>query len=276
MIHKRLISVGSLALLAILIAAYIESSEAGQGCPFDNESCQDYCAQQGCSMGYCGHFAWIQCICRRCGDEWNWYDKVRYKPDEKVNQTELDSLKLNSSAPIILTNSTSSAPAKQLVEPSTATNTNNNNNKPANSQAATTTSNQKQAATLTTLLIPDLSESNGKLDLNDIPDENSDKFLDFLANNHERLVQATNSEQLQPSTTEQPPEDSESGAEPTEETVEIQISSNNSTSTPNNNSPRADALLTQSDSLEAASNDDQDHNHQPLTRLLKIAVANIK
>lgn len=256
MIHKRLVSVGSLAMLALLIAAYVESSEAGQGCPFDNESCQDYCAQQGCSMGYCGHFAWIQCICRRCGDEWNWYDKVRYKPDEKVNQTELDSLKLNSSAPIILTNSTS-AP-KQLESSATAGK--------ANAQAAGA---HKQPATLTTLLIPDLSESNGKLDLNDIPDENSDKFLDFLANNHERLVQATNSD-LQPSTTEQPA-DEESGAEPTEETVEIQISSNNSTAS----QPRAD-VLTQSD-LDAASTGDQDnHNHQPLTRLLKIAVANIK
>lgn len=148
---------------------------AGQGCPFDDGSCREYCNQQGCNMGYCGHFAWIQCICRKCGDEWSWYDKVRYNPDKTVNQTELDSLKLNGTAPIILTNS--SDQQQQLSQAPTQP------NKPVAIE------NKQQ--TLTTLLIPDLSETNGKLELNDIPDENSDKFLDYLAKNHEKLVQAT-------------------------------------------------------------------------------------
>lgn len=146
---------------------------AGQGCPFDDGSCREYCNQQGCNMGYCGHFAWIQCICRKCGDEWSWYDKVRYNPDKTVNQTELDSLKLNGTAPIILTNS-SADQQQQAGQP---------NNK------AVGVENKQQ--TLTTLLIPDLSDTNGKSELNDIPDENSDKFLDYLAKNHEKLVQAT-------------------------------------------------------------------------------------
>lgn len=254
--HKRqILNLGSLVIVALVLATYIEQSEAGQGCPFDDGSCQDYCAQQGCNMGYCGHFAWIQCICRKCGSEWNWYDKVKYKPDEKVNQTELDSLQLNSSSPIILTNSSSSSQLELGSSPSSP-------------QSAGVKGNQqmKQPATLTTLLIPDLSESNGKLDLNDIPDENSEKFLDYLAKNHERLVQATNAEQAKQSADSQGSnEDDEANlGETTEETVEIQISSNNSTST-------ADEMT----QPNPESQTDESH-HEPLMKLLRISPADIK
>lgn len=163
------VSVAHLVLaVCALLALGASGAQSSQGCPFDDGSCQTYCQQQGCNFGYCGNFAWIQCICRKCGDAWNSYDKVRTDPNKQVNQTELDSLKLNTSSPLILTHTSTSMqqPQQQQKE-------------------------QEVTTTLTTLLIPDLS-SDAKLgDINDIPDENSEKFLDFLAKNHERLAQAT-------------------------------------------------------------------------------------
>lgn len=258
--QTRTFLMGALCLLAIvLLATGGQPAEASQGCPFDDGSCQDYCAQQGCNLGYCGHFAWIQCICRKCGDEWSWYDKVRYNPDKTVNQTELDSLKLNGTAPLILTNSSARPTAKTTVTQAS---------QPAQQVVkvlATTTQQQQQqpeasakpAATLTTLLIPDLSDGS-KVDLNDIPDEeNSEKFLDYLAKNHEKLVQAQHNSnqrsQQQPAddddNDDQQPDPEESADQqvttPTTttttggttsdneeegETVEIQISSSNNNS----------------------------------------------
>lgn len=222
----------SMLVVVVFVCCQLAASgvEAGQGCPFDDGSCQEYCGQQGCSMGYCGHFAWIQCICRKCGDEWSWYDKVHYNPDKTVNQTELDSLKLNATSPLILTDSSAGAVGDRADQQKNATSTGTaaDNSKPE----------QQQRATLTTLLIPDLSDSS-KLDLNDIPDENSDKFLDYLAKNHERLVQATSSKdqtaaskrQQQQQTGDDQLTAEEAGGDSTsspadDETVEIQISSN--------------------------------------------------
>lgn len=120
--------------VAIVVISEIGLIAADQGCPFDNGSCQEYCNQQSCGLGYCGHFAWIQCICRKCGDvsiclqsqylketcdqfkenqliiksylilyqliqtqEWSYYDKIRFTNgygNKTVNQTELDSIGL--------------------------------------------------------------------------------------------------------------------------------------------------------------------------------------
>ncbi|KAG9509351.1 hypothetical protein GZH46_02135, partial [Fragariocoptes setiger] len=80
-----------LATLTLLALVAVNLASAGQGCPFDNGSCQEYCATQGCHVGYCGHFAWIQCICRKCGTEWSgpsWYDKVRNR-GAASNSTEV-------------------------------------------------------------------------------------------------------------------------------------------------------------------------------------------
>lgn len=227
---------GSLSLLALAIIAlgFAPSPTQAAGCPFEDASCQEYCNKQGCSLGYCGHFAWIQCICRKCGDEWNYYDKVRYNPDKTVNQTELDSLKLNGTAPLILTNS--AATVDQVV-PASAT---PSGARQLNSAGPTTTKaparSVEKAATLTTLLIPDLSES-GRIDLNDIPDENSDKFLDYLAKNHERLAQATaksdgSSGSQDGEAGDQEDETTDSTATSTlapadEDTIELQISTSN-------------------------------------------------
>lgn len=268
---NRTLALGSIAFFALTLMLLPGTSEADQGCPFNDGSCQEYCGQQGCSMGYCGHFAWIQCICRRCGDEWNWYDKVRYNPDQKVNQTELDSLKLNSTSQPIQESSDSEVKPTELPV--------------TNIQVpiTTTTSKPKQTSTIATLLIPDLSETNGKLDLNDIPDENSEKFLDYLAKNHERLAQATNSEQQLGRQQDQGEEDNEGHDDAevsTEETVEIQISSNNSTSMDSDDNLEETRSSTQ---LNLGNENNQDRQnqqlgrqHQPLTRLLKIAVADIK
>lgn len=234
-----LVASGALAA-SCLLCLLVQQAEAGQGCPFDDGSCNDYCAQQGCSLGYCGHFAWIQCICRKCGDEWNSYDKIRYKPDQKVNQTELESLNLNSSAPIILTNNQQQNNNRNEPQPSSEP---NNKQLDKNAQKS-----QPQQATLTTLLIPDLGETSGKIDPNEVPDENSDKFLDYLAKNHERLVQATRQESGGSE------ESSESGAATTEldegvtteETVEIQVKSNP-------NEPEDQASQTAADSALASS-----------------------
>lgn len=237
---QTLISV-SLLLIAL---AVMRGAEAGQGCPFDDGSCQEYCSQQGCNMGYCGHFAWIQCICRKCGDEWSWYDKVRYNPDKTVNQTELDSLKLNETTPMILT-SAKEAQNKAKQEPQSAK--------------------EQQAATLTTLLIPDLSDTSGKLDLNDIPDENSDKFLDYLAKNHEKLVQATSQARSKLDESSSPEDDEDEQEEQTShttpnpiddtETIEIQISSSNKQQKQQQNATTK-----------------PDASSSPLTRVLKMAV----
>lgn len=51
----------------LAIAMHHKQVIASQGCPFNDGSCEEYCKQQGCNFGYCGHFAWIQCICRKCG-----------------------------------------------------------------------------------------------------------------------------------------------------------------------------------------------------------------
>ena len=205
-------------LIALTLVALTGSAEAGQGCPFDDGSCREYCGQQGCQLGYCGHFAWIQCICRKCGDEWSWYDKVRYEPNKQVNQTELDSLKLNGTGPLIL--SKGSGEQQQVVA--------------AGSGSQRPVAEQRQQQTLTTLLIPDLSDAS-KVDPNEIPDENSEKFLDYLAKNHEKLVQATSiRQQATGGAGEEEEEEPAPGAAPTtqqplddQETVEIQISSSN-------------------------------------------------
>lgn len=187
MAHNASSSLALAALASLLLAlSFVAAPTQAAGCPFEDASCQDYCNKQGCSLGYCGHFAWIQCICRKCGDEWNYYDKVRYNPDQTVNQTELDSLKLNRTAPLILTTSSTSSGSASVqlgAEPAEGRQLNSADLKPAAKPI-------EKPVTLTTLLIPDLSES-GKIDLNDIPDENSDKFLDYLEKNHERLAQAT-------------------------------------------------------------------------------------
>lgn len=254
----KLVSMLLFGILACLVMT-TQVAQAGQGCPFDDGSCREYCNQQGCNMGYCGHFAWIQCICRKCGDEWSWYDKVRYNPDKTVNQTELDSLKLNGTAPIIITNSSNQQQQQQVLQTQT---------KPA----------ENKQQTLTTLLIPDLSETNGKLDLNDIPDENSDKFLDYLAKNHEKLVQATAVKsqeasagqnapinQNKPPTvggldldTEEEQEEQENQTPSSEETVEIQIS------TSNNNAKSATSTSQVAPVLDQ-------HSEILLKKLLKIA-----
>jgi len=271
-----------------LCLALAQVARAGQGCPFDNASCQEYCSQQGCNFGYCGHFAWIQCICRKCGDEWGYYDKVHYNPDKQVNQTELDSLKLNGSEPLVLEN-----------------NNNNEQQQTGNRQQ------QKQVkqATLTTLLIPDLSD-NSKLDLNDIPEESSEKFLDFLDKNHEKLVQATTAQQ-QPSGQsagkqqqqqlvildlgdDQQAQESSTGKtlvaattslpldEAQEETVEIQISSsNNNTNSQTDNKDSTVQQATEASQTrqeETADDEGQAKGEQsrrvgPVTRLLRMVVA---
>lgn len=245
------------ALVAIIALGAMEA-EASQGCPFDDGSCQEYCSQQGCNMGYCGHFAWIQCICRKCGDEWSWYDKVRYNPDKQVNQTELDSLKLNGTSPLlILTNGQS-------------------NNQTVQQQQPIKPKMENKPATLTTLLIPDLSENNGKLDLNDIPDENSEKFLDYLAKNHEKLVQATSAHRQQheqSSSTEKFSED--------EEDDESSATTGPSTTMGSTNSGEDDGTI----EIQISSSDNQTaqqqpvgqtsavaYNGSPVTRLLKMAV----
>lgn len=197
-------------------------------------------------MGYCGHFAWIQCICRKCGDEWSWYDKVRFNPDKTVNQTELDSLKLNGTAPLILTNSaqktndsSSKVTVQQVIKVTTPTPAQQQQVQPTQQQAQPQQQQQaqdkkQQTATLTTLLIPDLSDTNGKLDLNDIPDENSEKFLDYLAKNHEKLVQATSNSKQQTQENGGDDENSEESEDQLvststvateDEAIEIQISS---------------------------------------------------
>lgn len=241
--------------IAVTLGALATSAEAGQGCPFDDGSCQEYCNQQGCNMGYCGHFAWIQCICRKCGDEWSWYDKVRYNPDKTVNQTELDSLNLNGTAPLILTNSSHQQSANVTKLSSDA---------------------NKQVATLTTLLIPDLSDSN-KLDLNDIPDENSDKFLDYLAKNHEKLVQATSglAGEQQAAHAQKSDDDSDE-----DDAIEIQISSSsNNNNTTNQQPPKADNVATTAQQQQPASDDSARQQKDtkaplssPLSRLLKVEV----
>lgn len=264
----------NLLLVVAIKLALLQVAAAGQGCPFDDGSCQEYCNQQGCNMGYCGHFAWIQCICRKCGDEWSWYDKVRYNPDKTVNQTELDSLKLNNTNALILTNSSAGQPTAQPLGAAS------NGSASTSQQAAETgpVRPQTQKATLTTLLIPDLSD-NGRLDLNDIPDENSDKFLDYLAKNHEKLVQATSAHDSSRTSQQQPGDrksEDEGDEEPDEEqssspvsagderadddTIEIQISTSN-----NNTKSEQQPIKTESTggSQEAKS---------PITRLLKMAV----
>lgn len=243
--------------LAVLTIGLLAAQAEAAGCPFEDASCQEYCNTQGCNLGYCGHFAWIQCICRKCGDEWSWYDKVRYNPDKTVNQTELDSLKLNGSAPLILTNSSEKGraaptPINMVESAKTA-------GKPAG---------EPKPATLTTLLIPDLSAAGGRLDLNDIPDENSEKFLDYLAKNHERLAQAT-SLSGQPDAGDQQDEQDEqdsssespsTGAPSTsssadDDTIELQISTKNNNKTGSEQQPQASSPVTRLLRLVAASDD---------------------
>lgn len=164
-------------VLALCLTSLAELASAGQGCPFDDSSCQEYCSQQGCNMGYCGHFAWTQCICRKCGDEWNTYDKVKSNPNAAVNQTELDSLKMTN--PIFLASANNTKAASEAASSTTTTSTTTTTAKAASEAPATT---------LATLILPDLSDS--KLgELNDMPEENSDKFLDYIAKNHERIVE---------------------------------------------------------------------------------------
>lgn len=273
----------NLLILTLGLATLLELAEAGQGCPFDDGSCQEYCNQQGCNMGYCGHFAWIQCICRKCGDEWSWYDKVRYNPDKMVNQTELDSLKLNNTNALILTNSPANQQQQQQQQVPISSNAtvNNQTNQtttdlPANQVA------KQQKATLTTLLIPDLSD-NGRLDLNDIPDENSDKFLDYLDKNHEKLVQASsicdpskmNCQQAKSkldgeATDEEIDDEQASGStlpstsaeeRADDDTIEIQISTNNNNN--NKTEPKPEPAPAAAARQEGKS---------PITRLLKLAV----
>lgn len=318
--------------MALATLALASLGQVYAGCPFDDGSCQEYCNQQGCNLGYCGHFAWIQCICRKCGDEWNWYDKVHYNPDKQVNQTELDSLKLNGSVPLILTNNNSKqtdqkqqqqlgakveaaqgaqqvSPAQHVEQPPRPTASQQINAAPATKQHE---QQQRVTSALTTLLIPDLSDGS-KLDLNDIPDENSEKFLDYLTKNHEKLVQATHSVQ-QSSARSAPPSGATSVQAPDEETdgdddsdadqqqvttpetgsegepqadeaVEIQISSSN------NNQPQqaqqqstttmtsiTDGKSGSGAARSLASNDELDEQDQqqangPVMRLLRMALA---
>lgn len=236
------------ATVVLATTCLIQGAQAGQGCPFDDGSCQEYCGQQGCHMGYCGHFAWIQCICRKCGDEWNWYDKVHYNPDKTVNQTELDSLKLNGTAPIILTTNNQQQQQVAAAKPATTTPASTLNPEAIVIKTTTTTSSstttkapaerqQQQQATLTTLLIPDLSDKSS--DTNNIPDENSEKFLDYLAKNHERLTAAARD--VQPDGSEESDEEGatdssqqgngSTGGTNDEDSVEIQISSSDNQTT---------------------------------------------
>lgn len=257
-----------LFLAACLAVCAFELAQAGQGCPFDHASCQDYCSQQGCNYGYCGHFAWIQCICRKCGDEWGYHDKVHYDPNKEVNQTELDSLKLDGRVPLLVSTNSGQQTRQQQQSP------------------------QHKHATLTTLLIPDLSDAS-KLDLNDVPDENSEKFLDFLAKNHEKLVRATSQqaasgdrsvEQVVTIDLLEEPSKASPGAaattvspqadEPTtEEMVEIQISSSNNNTNVSNKRESGDEEDTQEGASGGGPEDQGSSSVGSVTRLLRMAVA---
>lgn len=174
------------ALIALTILS-INISPVTSSCPFDDSSCQDTCKEQGCNMGYCGHFAWIQCICRKCGKEWEWYDTVRVNEGKQVNQTELESLKLNTTNAQINQQANGEA-ANKLQELSKA-------QAEAASREAARARGEQQHASLASMLIPDLTD-NSKFEDTDIPEENSERFLDFLAKNHERLAKASSVSQV--------------------------------------------------------------------------------
>lgn len=111
---------------------------------------------------------------------------MRLSEGKTVNQTEFDSLKLNTTEP--------SQQQKQNLTFASLTQ--------QQQFDASRTKAEQQHANLASMLIPDLSD-NSKLSSefaeDEIPEESSEKFLDFLSKNHEKLAAAT-SEQQQLST----------------------------------------------------------------------------
>lgn len=88
----------------MILGAAVPRADAGKGCPFYPDECKAHCLErQQCYYGYCGSFAWLECICRKCSPLWAHFHSIRANgtngdlppPPPQTSSEEMDSAEIS-------------------------------------------------------------------------------------------------------------------------------------------------------------------------------------